>query len=76
VAKPIVDGIERRLAGKASVVRLDVMSEIGRQAAGRFSVRAVPTVIVLDGDGQVALSQAGRIKAAEIEATANQLLAK
>ena len=66
--------MERRLEGKVSVVRLDTMSEIGRQAAGRFRVRAVPTVIVLDGEGQVALSQAGHVKAAEIEAKANQLL--
>jgi thioredoxin-like negative regulator of GroEL len=76
LAKPIVDGVERRLEGQASVVRLDVMSKIGQQAAVRYRVRAVPTVILLDGEGQVVLSQAGRIKAAEIETKVNELLSQ
>jgi thioredoxin-like negative regulator of GroEL len=50
------------------------MSKVGGQAAGQFGVRAVPTLIVVDGKGQVVLIQAGRIKADEVEARVNELL--
>jgi hypothetical protein len=54
-----VDGVEEKLAGKARVIRLDVFSRVGRQAAARYGVRATPTVIVLDGSGQMVHSQVG-----------------
>jgi hypothetical protein len=53
MAKPIVDGIERELDGEASVVRLSVLSEVGGRAAQRYAVRSVPTLLVLDGTGQL-----------------------
>jgi hypothetical protein len=53
MAKPIVDGIERDLEGRAQVVRLSVLSEVGGQAARRYGVMGVPTVIVFDGEGNV-----------------------
>jgi len=53
VAKPIVDGIERDLEDRASVIRLSVMSEVGSRAAQQYGVRSVPTLIVFDGNGQV-----------------------
>jgi thioredoxin-like negative regulator of GroEL len=62
VAKPIVDGLERKLDGKAEVVRLDVMSEVGRNAAARYGVRGLPTLVLVDGDGQPVYSQAGIVR--------------
>ena len=59
MAKPIVDGLEKKLAGKAMVVRLDVMSKVGRQAAARYGVRGMPTLVVVDGNGQSVYSQVG-----------------
>jgi thioredoxin-related protein len=53
VAKPIVDGIEQDLGSRASVLRLNVMSEVGSQAAQQYGVRSVPTLIVFDGSGNV-----------------------
>jgi thioredoxin-related protein len=53
VAKPIVDGIEQDLEGRARVVRLSAMSEVGRQVARRYGVRGVPTLIIFDGSGDV-----------------------
>jgi thioredoxin-like negative regulator of GroEL len=53
MAKPIVDGIEKDLEGRAKVVRLGVMSGVGSQAARRYGVRGVPTLLVFDGAGQV-----------------------
>ena len=53
MAKPIVDGIEKDLAGEAKVVRLSVMSGTGNQAAQRYVVRGVPTLVIFDGAGRL-----------------------
>jgi thioredoxin-like negative regulator of GroEL len=62
VAKPIVDGVEKQLTGKAAIIRLDVTSQVGHEAAGRYGVRGVPTLIVVDGDGQPVDTQVGFIQ--------------
>ena len=59
MAKPIVDGIERDLEGRAQVVRLSVMSGVGAQAAQRYAVRSVPTLVIFDCDGNVVDQTAG-----------------
>jgi thioredoxin-related protein len=59
VAKPIVDGIEQDLGGRASVLRLNVMTEVGSQAARQYGVRGVPTLIVFDGSGNVVEQSVG-----------------
>jgi thioredoxin-like negative regulator of GroEL len=59
VAKPVVDGLEKKLEGKAEVVRLDVLSGVGQQAARQYGVRGVPALVVVDGSGQAVLGQAG-----------------
>ncbi len=74
MAKLTVDGLERDLDGKAAVLRLDVNGPVGRQAAARFGVRAVPTLIVVDGQGQVALTQVGRLHAADVRGKVEDLL--
>jgi thioredoxin-related protein len=59
VAKPIVDGIEKDLKGKAEVVRLNMMSKVGREAASRYGVPAVPTILILDTDGKLIYRHTG-----------------
>jgi thioredoxin-related protein len=59
MAKPIVDGIEKDLEGTARVIRLSVVSELGSQVAQRYGVRGVPTIVVLDGEGQVVAQSTG-----------------
>jgi thiol-disulfide isomerase/thioredoxin len=66
VAKPVVDGLERKLGERAQLLRLDVNSDLGKQAAYRFGVRAVPTLILVDGSSQVILTQAGVVRPAEV----------
>jgi len=51
--------MEEKLVDKAEVIRLDVLSRVGRQAAARYGVRGVPTFVVVDGSGQVVYQQAG-----------------
>ena len=59
MAKPIVDGIEKDLKGKAEVVRLNMMSKVGREVASRYGVPAVPTILVLDAGSQVIYRHTG-----------------
>lgn len=54
-----MDGLEKDLAGKASLVRLDILSSVGQEVARRYGVRGTPTRIVLDGQGQVIYGEVG-----------------
>jgi thiol-disulfide isomerase/thioredoxin len=58
-AKPIVDGIEKDLQGRAEVVRLNATSSVGRELAARYGVMGVPTTLVIDGAGDVVHRQVG-----------------
>lgn len=69
-AKPIVDGIEKDLAGRAEVIRFNSLSQLGKEAAARFEVRGVPTTLVLDGKGEVIHRHAGIPSRKNIVATA------
>jgi len=59
ISKPIVDGIEKDLAGKARLIRLNVLDRVGRKAAGQYQVGVVPALVILDGDGQVRYRRSG-----------------
>lgn len=61
-----MDGLERELAGQADVIRIDLLSDLGRTIAGAYGVRAVPTTLVIDGMGQVALYTAGIPNASQL----------
>ena len=54
-----MDGLEKALEGQAPVLRLDVMSGVGREAAIRYQIRGVPTFLVFDGRGKVIYRQVG-----------------
>ena len=45
-----MNGIERDLGGQAKVVRIELLSASGRELARRFDVRAIPTLLVFDGE--------------------------
>lgn len=72
----MVDRLEHQLEGKAEVIRLDMLSGVGRQAALRYGVRAVPTLLVLDGQGQVVLTQVGLIRPGDVQTQVNRLISK
>ena len=59
ISKPIVDGLEQDLTNQVELIRLDILSETGRSAAGLYGVRSVPTLMVVDGQGQIAFQTAG-----------------
>ncbi len=54
-----MDGLERDVEGQAQVLRLSVLDDVGGQLAMRYGVRGVPTFVLLDGAGDVVLSQGG-----------------
>lgn len=54
-----MDGLERELQDRAQVLRLNAMDSVGGQLAARYGVRAVPTFVLLDGAGEVVLTQVG-----------------
>jgi len=70
----VVDGLERRLDGRAQVLRLSVTDDVGRQLAIRYAVRRVPTLVLLDGSGAVVLKQAGTPKREQVMLAVEQLL--
>ena len=47
----MVDGLERELAGRVTVVRLNVDDRAGAEARDRFQTTKVPTIVLLDADG-------------------------
>ena len=55
-----MDGIERNLDG-VRIVRINAMSRSGGMIASGYGVRAVPTLVVFDGDGGIVLRQVGRV---------------
>lgn len=57
--KPKVDQLERDLAGRAAVLRLNVKDNVGLALAARWSVSGVPTFFVLNGAGDVVYARAG-----------------
>ncbi|NDJ53349.1 MAG: hypothetical protein GYB68_09735 [Chloroflexi bacterium] len=59
MAKPVVDRIEQTVAGDAQVIHLNALSEVGRVAAATYGVRALPTLVLLDGCGQPVARYAG-----------------
>jgi thioredoxin-like negative regulator of GroEL len=74
VAKPIVDGLEADLAGQADVIRLDLLSAVGRQAASDFGVRGLPTLVLVDGQGEVVGMQVGLIRAGAVREAVDKLV--
>ena len=73
LAKPVVDGLERDLQGQAQVLRLGVMDDVGGTLALRYGVRGVPTLVVLNGAGEVVLKQIGMLDRAEVVAAVAEL---
>jgi thioredoxin-related protein len=67
LAKPVVDRLERDLAGQASVLRLSLWSSVGRELAARYGVRGVPTFLLFDGTGELVHHQVGRLDSDQVK---------
>lgn len=54
-----MNGIEDQLGDKVEIIRLDLLSTIGRQAAREYGVVIVPFTLLFDGSGKIVLRRAG-----------------
>jgi thioredoxin-related protein len=48
--KPVVDGLEREWKA-GHVIRVDVLSSVGREFGSRHGFRATPTFVLFDSQG-------------------------
>jgi len=71
-----VDRLEKRLQGRAEVIRVDALRGPGPTLFRRYGVRALPTMLVFDGQGNLVYSQSGIPNTAAIEQAVNGLLAR
>ena len=55
----MVDGLEGELGDRVQVLRLNVLSPVGRAAASAYAVRAVPTFVLFDVGGEMVYYQVG-----------------
>ena len=76
MAKPVVDGLESDLKGRARVMRLNILDSVGMQAARRFGVRAVPVFFVVNGQGHAVAAEVGIPNRAHLGAKVDALLGK
>ena len=58
-AKPVVDGLEKELEGRATFLRANIQKEPGRALARRYGVELVPAMLVFDDRGSLILKQNG-----------------
>ena len=76
MAKPLVDRLETNLAGKAEVIRLDLLSGVGREVAMRYGIHAVPSLVVINGQGDVVYGSYGLPSSGQVIAKVEAVLAE
>lgn len=61
------------MKGRATVLRLDLLSGIGREAARAYDMTIVPTTLLFDGEGRVVLRETGLPDAGRFRAKVSEL---
>ena len=61
MAKPDVDRLERRLTNHFHVIRLDVLSDVGKYVRQKYQGDMVPTFIVFDKGGNEVWRHSGSV---------------
>ena len=59
ISKRTVDGMKQDLEGQATVLRINVNEEVGREVSRRFGVGHLPTFIVFSADGRETYRESG-----------------
>ena len=68
-----MDRIENQLKGKAAFVRVNVGSPAGLQVAQRYGVGAIPSLLLLDSQGNIVYFHTGLPSAAAVVAAVREL---
>jgi thioredoxin-like negative regulator of GroEL len=63
-----VDGLEKDLRGQATVLHIDMLSDIGREIAGEYGVKSLPATLLFDGNGRLVYRDSGMPDADAIRA--------
>ncbi len=66
-SKPTVDRLEQSLAGRATVLRIDVADPVGQQLAARWSIAGTPAFIITNGAGEMVYMSYGPPQVTELE---------
>ena len=66
-ARPIVDALESELAGKLSVIRMDVQSPAGSDLGQSYGFIYTPTFVLLDASGKEIYRSIGSIYPAAVK---------
>jgi hypothetical protein len=61
-----VDGLEREMAGRLEVIRLDIATPPGRELGRRWNLRFTPSFILFDAAGSEAWRGTGQLDPAEV----------
>jgi thioredoxin-related protein len=59
VSKPVVNRLAKQLQGRAGLIRVNVATATGLAIAQMYDVRATPTLLVFDMQGNVVYFHAG-----------------
>ncbi len=63
-----MDRLEADVHGQADVLKIDLLSPVGRAAARRYHVTLIPALLLFDGQGRVIIHQQGTLNTQEIRA--------
>lgn len=48
-----MNGVKEEMVGKVDVVHLSMLSAVGHDVGGRYGVKAVPTTLLFNGEGEL-----------------------
>ncbi|MEJ2486546.1 MAG: thioredoxin family protein [Anaerolineales bacterium] len=66
IAEPVVNGLQAELAGKLTVLRVDINSPAGREMSAQTGSSATPTFIFYDASGNELWRQIGSLDAEKV----------
>lgn len=69
-----MDGIEQEFRGKAEVIRLNVDELENERIQQTYGVRGHPSIVIVDGDGQVTERFLGAVPAESLQQALNKVI--
>lgn len=59
--KPVVDGLEKEMSDRLTVIRVDIHTKVGREIARQYEFQYTPTFILFDEDGNERWREVGSL---------------
>lgn len=64
--KPVVDGLEKEMSDRLTVIRVDIHTKAGREIARQHEFQYTPTFILFDEDGNERWREVGSLNAERV----------